>query len=317
MTETNQNECRNKSDRSEMKRRRFLQKAGAVSAMTGGLTIPTTKVAADENLTPVPSGEKVPSSRIKSHPKPDREPLGANPNQSPNHGKKERKLDKRSPEAPDHDGDRWIAEASTSAPSFNAFSFMSAEFTVPNKPDSYEGTNNPVMFYFPALQDHVPHIIQPVLQWNWYDYGANEGYPQEWAMAAWWGPDSNGNYHHGPIERTYVGYPLRGYMSENFDYSWYIELYDVNTQIYSSIVTPEWPDYEFDFAFTTLEHAEFEYGDCNQYPGHCTFTNIEIEDANSNDVNPSWSTVVDSSVNCSGVDVAVHSDSKIEIETPN
>lgn len=298
-------------------RRQFIKGSSSVALGAVGLGISSAKVSASDELLPVPSGAKVHPSRIKSHPRPEREPLGETPTSIPPHGQDHRELSKNSPKTPDHDGDRWIAHATTTAPYFNAFSYMEAEFTVPAKPDSYEGTNDPIMFYFPALQDHVPHIIQPVLQWNWYDYAADEGYPQEWAIAAWWGPDSNGEYHHGPIEKTTAGYPLRGYMTENPDYSWYIELYDVNTKFYSSIVTPDWPEYEFDYAYTTLEHGNFEYGDCNQYPGDCTFSNIGIKDADGNWYNPSWSTEVDSSVSCSGVDVIVHSDSKIEIETPN
>lgn len=308
---------KNIEENRKMNRRTFLKLIGATSAALTGPATVLGKAKESERMIFIPDGRKVPESNVKSRPnagvgvkpeeaKPD---LPEHPENIPTTG---------NTPAPSNDTHKWLAYSRDDFV-WGTYSEMQADFTVPEKPMAWESTNYPNMFYFPALQNCDSYcngnrqiIVQPVLQWNWESFETGEGYPQEWAISAWWA-DTNDNMEHGEIIKVSPGDRLWGYLNYQSDGRWYVEIYNYTTGEYSDLYTPDFSSYSWDKSYCTLEAAGYDEGDCKQLPGNCTFENIYFEDSSGNATKAEWGTHWD---NVCDVYAEELSTDKIRINTP-
>ncbi|MDY7082228.1 MAG: hypothetical protein SXQ77_07470 [Halobacteria archaeon] len=299
------------SDRKRLKRRTVLKGIGAATLGFGvGSAKARKKGKGRPDKVPVPSGEWVDPSRIVSH---------------ENEGKalRAKEFRKKHPFPTNRgnnsrsrknypDTDDWLRWGWAVNDSYSQF--VAPDWIVPKKPPSYERPNKPNIFYFPALQEYGSGLVQPVLQWNWYNRYNDEGYPGEWAMSAWWGPDSNGDYHHGEIKKVSPGHSLYGFMGQKSNGRWYIDIINESTNEVSDITSSE--SIGCDEAYVALEGGNYEYGNCDWLPGDCMWENMTIRDGNGDKISESWYKGDDNNTTCS-LGVNIYSSQKIEITTPN
>lgn len=295
-------------------RRRFLRR----TTTAAGLTAVSPALGNAKKAEPtvfVPTGQEVKASNVKSQPNAG---VGVRPEEAKAAEKPiTRSSGERQMGTTSEDVHKWLASVEDQF--YNgAYSHMHCDFTVPEKPHTYESVNYPNMFYFPGLQNcetlcsNPTYIVQPVLQWNWYDNDKGEGYPGEWAISAWWA-QNNDTWAHGDIIQVEPGDTLYGYLDYKSDGRWYIEIYNYRTGEYSDLYTPDFSSYSWDRSTTTLEGAGYDEGDCNQLPGECTFKNIYFEDMNGNGTAPEWNANQNNSCNASP---EARSNSETHIDTP-
>ena len=282
-----------KENSNKINRRTILSQLGIAASATSfsGVVSATTKK--DEKYIHIPDGRRVPTSKVRHEPSPKK---GIKPEDVKRDLPKNSESTVRATNEPGTNVHKWL---SYSRDRFwnGSYSSLQADFVVPDEPLGRDSTNHPNVFYFPALQNCFNLdcfggrniILQPVLQWNWQDFDTGEGYPDEWAISAWWLDDNNMVY--GDIIPVSPGDRLWGYIDYNFSGGkWYIEIYNYDTGQYSDLTTPDFSSYTFDRSFMTLEAAGFDTTDCKQLPGDCTFESIYFEDMNGNPTQAEWST---------------------------
>lgn len=271
------------SEKRQTSRRKFLKTAIATTpALAFG--VGTTSAKQDDELLPVPAGKWVPESKIKAHKKAG---LDLASKQS---GKASTKVEGKgnAPNRPFPEVDGWAANTNAALSDGKEFQYMIGDFECPAKPSTYD--SSVVHFFFPAFQnDGSPTtILQPVLAWNW---GTNT----DWELAAWWGPDDNGDYHHSSFVDVKPGDTIGGYISK-MDYQssgasdWYVEIWNKRTDTYTDIITDVLDRGEFRYAYTAFELYNFTEGQCSKLPGDCDYSNMYFENLDGNEVTLNWDT---------------------------
>lgn len=290
-------------------RRRFVKALGiGGSATMFGLGRAAAAEKRGEEMVWVPAGKKVPKSKVISHenvPKsevPDFEEK-IKSKTSPNENRPKAQAVPTSPPPPSVDG--WQAYADTTFT--GGFGGLTSTFDVPVDPPNWD--SNAVVFWFPGFQDSSSSgpIVQPVLQWNW---GDSDG----WEIAAWWGPDNNGNYHHGYREYAAQGDRLEGNVFANsttIPTKWTITLqnHDRGTR---SLIETDSLGFELDWGFTALE--VYNTNSCSDLSGAAKFENMEFYDRSYSAISVDWGTWIHYDA-CNEIDVDVESQSLIEIWT--
>lgn len=288
-----------KPNRSRMSRRKVLKTLGVG---TGALALPTQlgRAASTEEQIPVPAGVTVPGSKVKSHPKAGDDLTGegiSNRLQST-----EKTVTATGSLAPDHpspaspspnpDFDGWVADTNAALRNGREFKQLFGDWDCPARPNTFDPQT--VHFFFPAFQNDGSRtmILQPVLAWNWGGYN-------DWRLASWWGPDSNGNYHHSNFINVNAGQKVNGYVVKMSGGAseWYINTRNEDTNQYTDLYTNRLNNGEFRYAYTTFETYNFA-GSCSKKPGSCHFYNLLFSDVNGNGVNMNWGTWESSSFPC-------------------
>lgn len=283
---------------SRVSRRQVL--STSAGALAGLATMRLGSASETGEKIPVPTGEFVDPSHVHSV---DRAGVGRIPDEvksgRPDTSQASKSED--SPPAPEVQG--WWAFCRDHYLN-GTYSHMDADFNVPSEPNGYDAANDPVMFQFPALQNcddlcnDPSYIIQPVLQWNWYNGNTGEGYVGDWAISSWY-RGTDGDYYSSTPMKVSVGDTLWGYMKQKSDYSWYIQTYNYATGEYTDIYTDKYnSSLTFDRAFTTLEVANYVPGNCGRLPGDCTFDEIWLQDSNGSYQKPEWGTNVNNDAEC-------------------
>ncbi|MFH5797951.1 hypothetical protein [Haladaptatus sp. DYF46] len=298
MTDTN----RTGTD-ARLDRRSYLKAIGAGSALSFGSGVAGATASTTDYIY-VPHGKRVRKENVIAHEGPNRDVSPGDV--ATTRTQSETVTTQKRPVVPDVH--QWLAYtyAAYNSNDGNGFKRYQGYFVVPESPPVSGNVN----FLFPAFQDeNDTTIVQPVLQWNWGSY------TDRWTYAAWWGPDSSGAYHHGPVMAADPGDALFGYM--NVDNSnggqWYIELQN-QTKGTSSDIDTDYLTLDFTHAFTTLEVAGYNWGGCDQLPGYTTFYQQSYENFAGQGVTVNWSEIVNSNAQCN-VNPEVSSSSKTTIYT--
>lgn len=294
-------------------RRSVLKATGTTVA---GLTTGAGVVAGEtgEKMVYVPSGELVPASQVQHA---GTAGFGVKP-ETPDAPDKKQGIHSNDP-----DSSGWFAYTRDHFKN-GEYSRMVAEINVPNSPPKVDGTQDPLWYIFPALQNcddfctNTRYILQPVLQYNW----AQDGYDfsNQWSMAAWYKSPNDDKYYHSTPIGVNEGENLWGNMDKGYNTdndAWYIEFYNESTGQHTDITTPAYPSgMTFDRAFTTLEGYDYNYGECDTLPGDMKFFAIYLVDSNGNEEQPEWGTHKDGNMTCN-VNVSVVSNDTTKITTPN
>jgi hypothetical protein len=198
--------------------------------------------------------------------------------------------------------DGWVEAVQTHLTGGTQFGSFITQFIVPAAPTTE--SDGQLIYLFPALEsDDQSAILQPVLQWG--VTGSGFGSHSEWTYAAWWGPDSSGNYHHSTGISPAVGDVLLGGMGiiiSGNPAEWIVYGYDTDNtglgapNIYVESVSLSWT---WGYA-AVLETHGFNGGDagtsCNDFPGGSSGSNLWLTpsalDSNSNTITPTYSTCV-------------------------
>ncbi len=243
MTDTNRTD-----QQSRFKRRSYLKALGATSALSFGSGVAGAMSSPTEYVS-VPHGKKVRAENVIAHDGTSRE---VTPTDAATMQSQPEVESKQNPEVPDVH--QWLAYTlgTYNSNNGNGFKRYQGYFVVPTSPP----TSGDVNFLFPAFEDaNYTTIVQPVLQWDWGSY------PNRWTYAAWWGPDSNGQYHHGPVKAADPGDALYGYMNVGSPSGgqWYIELQNQTKGTSSSIYSNNL-SLNFTHAFTILRSCGLQLG---------------------------------------------------------
>ncbi|KZN24328.1 hypothetical protein A4G99_07925 [Haladaptatus sp. R4] len=299
MTDTNRTDRR-----SSFNRRSYLKAIGATGALTFGSGV-AGAMSSPTDYVYVPHGKRVRTEKVVAHEDTNRtvSPADVATMQS-----EPEVTSQKNPEVPDvHE---WLAYTlgTYNSNDGNGFKRYQGYFVVPTSPP----TSGDVDFLFPAFEDaDYTTIVQPVLQWDWGSY------TDQWTYSAWWGPDSSGAYHHGPVKPADPGDTLYGYMNvgSSSGGQWYIEMQNVDKGTSSSVYSDDL-SLDFTHAFTTLEVAAYNWGRCDQLPGYTTFYNQVFENFAGQSVGVNWSGIVNSNAQCD-VSATASSSSETTIHTPN
>jgi hypothetical protein len=178
----------------------------------------------------------------------------------------------------------WIENSYAYAPGGSWIKQLTADWTVPARPDLFYGGNQ-VFYTFPGLQRFSPQaIIQPVLQ-----YGLSRaGGGNYWAIASWYcGPIC----FYSNLVQVNQGDSLHGTIAASCDPDlnclWTIQANSSSGASTTLALGDRGPDY----IWATGGALEvYNLDSCGNFPsnGPTVYSNVSLYDPDGNRINPSW-----------------------------